>query len=87
MSDAHPTAPISSVKPVKPAKPHPGATAEPEELHNAAGHIRWVSGRSGEAPAYAGTDFFLARDGRIVALDLFCDPRRLSCQLLDNPEA
>jgi hypothetical protein len=28
-------------------------TAEPEELHNA-GRIRWVSGRPGEAPAYAG---------------------------------
>jgi hypothetical protein len=31
-------------------------TAPPEELHNA-GRIRWVSGRPGEAPAYAGTDF------------------------------
>src|SRR5580765_4530742 len=42
-------------------------TAEPEELHNA-GRIRWVSGRPGEAPAYAGTDFIIARDGRIAAL-------------------
>jgi hypothetical protein len=25
------------------------------------------SGRPGEAPAYAGTDFFIVRDGRIAA--------------------
>jgi hypothetical protein len=47
-------------------------TAEPEELHNA-GRIPWVSGRPGEAPAYAGTDFIIARDGRIAALYLFFD--------------
>ena len=47
-------------------------TAEPEELHNA-GRIRWVSSRPGEAPAYAGTDFIIARDGRIAALYLFFD--------------
>jgi SnoaL-like domain len=47
-------------------------TAVPEELHNA-GRIRWVSGRPGEAPAYAGTDFIIARDGRIAALYLFFD--------------
>src|SRR5882762_2298249 len=47
-------------------------TAPPEELHNA-GRIRWVSGRPGEAPAYAGTDFIIARDGRIAALYLFFD--------------
>jgi hypothetical protein len=45
---------------------------EAEELHNA-GRIRWVSGRPGEAPAYAGTDFIIARDGRIAALYLFFD--------------
>jgi ketosteroid isomerase-like protein len=48
-------------------------TAEPEELHNA-GRVRWVSGPPGEAPAYAGTDFIIARDGRIAALYLFFDP-------------
>jgi hypothetical protein len=47
---------------------HP--TAEPEELGNG-GQIRWVSGRPG--PAYAGTDFILARDGRIAAVYLFFD--------------
>jgi SnoaL-like protein len=46
--------------------------AEPEELGNA-GRVQWVSGRPGEAPAYAGTDFIIARDGRIAALYLFFD--------------
>ena len=46
--------------------------AEPEEVGNG-GRIRWVSGRPGEAPAYAGTDFIIARDGRIAALYLFFD--------------
>ena len=47
-------------------------TDQPEELHNA-GRIRWVSGRPGETPAYAGTDFIIVRDGRIAALYLFFD--------------
>jgi len=46
--------------------------AEAEELWNG-GRIQWVSGRLGEAPAYAGTDFIIARDGRIAALYLFFD--------------
>jgi hypothetical protein len=46
--------------------------AEPEEVGDG-GRIRWVSGRPGEAPAYAGTDFIIARDGRIAALYLFLD--------------
>ena len=46
--------------------------AEPEESGNG-GRIQWVSGRPGEAPAYAGTDFIIARDGRIAALYLFFD--------------
>jgi hypothetical protein len=46
--------------------------AEPEELGNG-GRVRWVSGRPGEAPAYAGTDFIIARDSRIAALYLFFD--------------
>ena len=44
----------------------------PEELGNV-GRARWVSGRPGEAPAYAGTDFIIARDGRIAAVYLFFD--------------
>ena len=46
--------------------------AVPEELGNG-GRVRWVSGRPGEAPAYAGTDFIIARDGRIAAVYLFFD--------------
>jgi hypothetical protein len=46
--------------------------AGPEESGNG-GRIQWVSGRPGEAPAYAGTDFIIARDGRIAALYLFFD--------------
>jgi len=46
--------------------------AEPEESGNG-GRIKWVSGRPGESPAYAGTDFAIARDGRIAALYLFFD--------------
>jgi len=46
--------------------------AEPEEVGNG-GRVRWVSGRPGERPAYAGTDFIVARDGRIAAIYLFFD--------------
>ncbi|HET6842224.1 MAG TPA: nuclear transport factor 2 family protein [Candidatus Angelobacter sp.] len=46
--------------------------AEPEEAGDG-GRIQWVSGRPGDAPAYAGTDFIVARDGRIAALYLFFD--------------
>ena len=47
-------------------------TARPEELGNG-GRVQWVSGRPGEAPAYAGTDFIIARHGQIAALYLFFD--------------
>jgi hypothetical protein len=46
--------------------------AEPEEVGDG-GRVQWVSGRPGEAPAYAGTDFIVARDGRIAAIYLFFD--------------
>ena len=46
--------------------------AEPEEIGNG-GRIQWVSGSPGEEPAYAGTDFIIARDGRIAAVYLFFD--------------
>ena len=46
--------------------------SEPEELGDG-GRVKWVAGRSGEAPAYAGTDFIIARDGRIAAVYLFFD--------------
>jgi hypothetical protein len=43
--------------------------AEPEDVGNG-GRIQWVSSRPGEAPAYAGTDFIIALDGRIAAVFL-----------------
>ena len=46
--------------------------APPEELGDT-GRVAWISGRPGEPPAYAGTDFIIARDGRIAALYLFFD--------------
>jgi hypothetical protein len=46
--------------------------AEPEEVGDG-GRVQWVSGRPGEAPAYAGTDFIVPRDGRIAAIYLFFD--------------
>jgi len=46
--------------------------AEPD-VNGDGGRIRWVSGRPGEAPAYAGTDFIVAREGRIAAVYLFFD--------------
>jgi len=46
--------------------------AEPEELGDG-GRVKWVSGRPGDDPAYARTDFIIARDGRIAAIYLFFD--------------
>jgi hypothetical protein len=37
------------------------------------GRVKWVAGRRGEAPVYAGTDFIIVRDGRIAAVYLFFD--------------
>ena len=50
------------------------AIGEPEEVGNG-GRVRWVEGQPGEAPAVAGTDFIVARDGRIAAVYLFFDKR------------
>jgi SnoaL-like domain len=46
--------------------------APPEELGNS-GRLQWISGVPGEVPAYAGTDFIIARGGKIAALYLFFD--------------
>ena len=46
--------------------------AEPEEVGDG-GRVPWVSGCPGHAPAYAGTDFIIARDGWIAAIYLFFD--------------
>ena len=42
----------------------------PEELGDA-GRVRWISGTPGKPPAYAGTDFIVARNGRIASVYLF----------------
>ena len=46
--------------------------APPEEIGDG-GRVRWVSGSPGKPPAYAGTDFIIARDGKIAAVYLFFD--------------
>ncbi len=45
---------------------------EPEEVGNG-GRIQWTEGSPGKAPEIAGTDFIVARDGRIAAIYLFFD--------------
>jgi hypothetical protein len=46
--------------------------AEPEEVGDG-GRVRWVSGVPGKAPEYAGSDFIIAREGKIAAVYLFFD--------------
>jgi hypothetical protein len=45
----------------------------PPEESGDAGRVRWVSGVPGKPPAYAGTDFIVARNGRIASVYLFFD--------------
>jgi hypothetical protein len=47
-------------------------SAPPEELGDG-GRLRWVSRRPDFAPSYAGSDFIIARDGRIAAIYRFFD--------------
>ncbi|CCM78865.1 nuclear transport factor 2 family protein [Rhizobium mesoamericanum] len=47
--------------------------AGPEVLHDQAGRVKWVAGEPGKRPVYAGTDFIVARDGKIAAIYLFFD--------------
>jgi hypothetical protein len=47
-------------------------SAPPEELGDG-GRLQWVSSRPDFRPSYAGTDFIIARDGRIVAIYRFFD--------------
>ena len=51
--------------------------AGPEEMGNGA-RVQWISGRLGEAPAHAGTDFIIARDGRIAVVYFFSTNSRQS---------
>jgi len=47
--------------------------AEADVLHERAGRVKWVAGEPGKPPAYAGTDFIIAREGKIAAIYLFFD--------------
>jgi len=55
---------------------HPDFQYQPisaPEVIGDAGRIRWVSGTPGKPPEYAGTDFLVARDGKIAAVYMFFD--------------
>ena len=55
---------------------HPDFRYQPisaPEMIGDGGRVRWVSGSPGKPPAYAGTDFLIARDGKIAAVYLFFD--------------
>jgi hypothetical protein len=56
------------------AHPHFVYTAHgaAQVLHNS-GRLAWGSGPKGEAPAYTGVDFIIARDGKIAALYVYLD--------------
>ena len=45
----------------------------PPEVTGDGGRVRWVEGSPGKPPAVAGTDFIIARDGKIAAVYLFFD--------------
>ncbi len=60
--------------------------APAEVLHQHAGRVQWVAGNPGEAPAYAGTDFIVAKDGKITALYLFFDGALIPPARLLQPE-
>jgi SnoaL-like domain len=45
----------------------------PPEVMSDGGRVRWVSGSPGKPAVYAGTDFIIARDGKIAAVYLFFD--------------
>jgi hypothetical protein len=45
----------------------------PPEVVGDGGRVRWAEGSPGKPPAVAGTDFIIARDGRIAAIYLFFD--------------
>src|SRR6266446_6469531 len=54
--------------------------AEPEEVGNG-GRVQWVSGRPGDAPAYAGTDLIIARSSIIIRMSAI---RKLAAEAADN---
>jgi hypothetical protein len=55
---------------------HPDFRYQPlsaPEVVGDGGRVRWVEGSPGKPPAVAGTDFIIARDGKIAAVYLFFD--------------
>jgi len=52
---------------------HPDFEYQPLSPLGDAGRVRWVTGTPGKPPAYAGTDFIVARNGRIASVYLFFD--------------
>lgn len=55
---------------------HPDYRYQPirdPEVTGDSGRVQWVSGAPGQAPEYAGTDFIVARDGKIAAVYLYFD--------------
>jgi hypothetical protein len=59
-------------------------TTPVEALHDQAGRVEWVAGAPGEPPAYAGTDFIVAQDGKISAIYLFSTARLFRLALVDG---
>ncbi len=45
----------------------------PPEVIGDVGRVRWAEGSPGKPPAVAGTDFIIARDGKIADIYLFFD--------------
>jgi len=45
----------------------------PPEVTGDGGRVRWVEGSPSKPPTNAGTDFIIARDGKIAAVYLFFD--------------
>jgi hypothetical protein len=55
---------------------HPDFKYQPlaaPEVTGESGRVRWLSGTPGKPPEYAGTDFIIAREGKIAAVYLFFD--------------
>lgn len=55
---------------------HPDFRYQPKgepEVVGESGRVRWTEGRPGDKPEVAGTDFIVARDGRIAAIYLYFD--------------
>jgi len=55
---------------------HPDFQYQPisePEIAGDGGRVKWVSGRPGQPPEYAGTDFIVTRGGKISAIYMFFD--------------